>query len=69
MPSCRPPKGEAIKTALIFCHAQASIETSEILGPYWHLTDNPTAPIFVAYWTNNGQVTTLGLDKYAANDP
>jgi hypothetical protein len=22
---------------------------------FWHLTDKPAAPEFVAYWTNNGQ--------------
>ena len=36
---------------------------------FWHLTDKPPAPEFVAYWTNNGQGTKLGLNKYAANDP
>ena len=35
----------------------------------WHIADKPTASAFVAYWTNNGQGTTLGLNKYAANDP
>ena len=29
---------------------------------YWHLTDKPTAPIFVAYWTNNGQKSAQGLN-------
>ena len=36
---------------------------------FWHFADKQTAFAFVAYWTNNGQVTTLGLNKYAANDP
>jgi hypothetical protein len=27
----------------------------------WHIADNPTAPEFVAYWTNNGQRPVLGL--------
>jgi hypothetical protein len=36
---------------------------------YWHLTDKPPAPGFVAYWTNNGQKAALGLDLSAANDP
>src|ERR1039458_7726905 len=35
----------------------------------WHLADNPTAPEFVAYWTNNGQKAALGLDLSAAIDP
>jgi hypothetical protein len=39
------------------------------IGRDWHVADKPTAFAFVAYWTNNGQVTTLGLNKYAANDP
>jgi len=29
---------------------------------YWHLTDKPTAPSFVAYWTNNGQKSAQGLN-------
>ena len=36
---------------------------------YWHLTDKPPAPEFVAYWTNNGQKAALGLDLSAAIDP
>jgi len=36
---------------------------------YWHLTDKPTAPIFVAYWTNNGQKSAQGLNGSAAFDP
>jgi hypothetical protein len=36
---------------------------------FWHLTDKPTAPSFVAYWTNNGQRSVLTLDGYAAIDP
>jgi hypothetical protein len=37
---------------------------------FWqHLTDNPIAPEFVAYWTNNGQKAALGLDLSAAIDP
>jgi hypothetical protein len=51
MPSCRPPKGEAIKIALIFCHAQASIETSEILGRYWHLASFRCDAKFVRFRT------------------
>jgi hypothetical protein len=39
------------------------------VGSYWHLTDKPTAPIFVAYWTNNGHRSALGLDLSAAIDP
>ena len=35
----------------------------------WHLSDKPTAPEFVAYWTNNGQRSELALDGSAANDP
>jgi hypothetical protein len=35
----------------------------------WHLTDKSTAPGFVAYWTNNGQRSALGLDLSAAIDP
>jgi hypothetical protein len=33
------------------------------------LTDKPTAPSIVAYWTNNGQKAALGLDLSAAIDP
>jgi hypothetical protein len=29
---------------------------------YWHLTDKPTAPGFVGFWTNNGQMAALGLN-------
>jgi len=36
---------------------------------YWHLTDKPPTPEFVAYWTNNGQKAVLGLDLSAAIDP
>ena len=36
---------------------------------FWHLTDKPPAPEFVAYWTNNGQKAALGLDLSAAIDP
>jgi hypothetical protein len=36
---------------------------------YWHLADIPTAPEFVAYWTNNGQKAALRLDLSAAIDP
>jgi len=39
------------------------------VGRYWHLTDKPPAPEFVAYWTNNGQKAALGLDLSAAIDP
>ena len=35
----------------------------------WHLTDKPTAPSFVAYWTNNGQRAAPGLNGSAAIDP
>jgi hypothetical protein len=28
----------------------------------WYLADNPTAPEFVAYWTNNGQKSVLVLN-------
>src|ERR1700690_1393063 len=56
MPSCLPPKGEAIKIALIFCHAQASIETSEILGRFWHLADNPVVPAFVRFRTTADKI-------------
>jgi hypothetical protein len=31
-------------------------------GRYWHLTDKQTASIFVAYWTNNGQMSAQGLN-------
>src|ERR1022692_642691 len=34
-----------------------------------HLADKPTAPIFVAYRTNNGQRLALGTDGSAAIDP
>jgi hypothetical protein len=30
---------------------------------YWHLADNPTSPAFVRYWSNSGQVTSVGLDR------
>jgi hypothetical protein len=36
---------------------------------YWHIADNPTAPAFVAYWTNNGQKAALEIDLSAAIDP
>ena len=34
-----------------------------------HFADKPTAPAFVAYWTNNGQKAALGLGVSAAIDP
>ena len=34
-----------------------------------HLTDKSTAPGFVAYWDNNGQILILATDGYGANDP
>jgi hypothetical protein len=36
---------------------------------YWHLTDKPTAPALVGYWTNNGQRAAQELNGSAANDP
>jgi hypothetical protein len=30
---------------------------------YWHLTDNQTAPAFVRYWSNSGQVRASALDS------
>src|SRR5450756_1777241 len=36
---------------------------------FWHLTDKPPAPEFVAYWTNNGQKSAQGLNLSAAIDP
>jgi hypothetical protein len=38
-------------------------------GRYWHFADKPTAPGFVAYWTNNGQRAALGLNGSVADDP
>jgi hypothetical protein len=35
----------------------------------WHLTDKPTAPAFVAYWTNNGQRWISARVGYDAIDP
>ena len=35
----------------------------------WHLTDNPTVPAFVGYFTNNRQWAVLGPDGSAAIDP
>jgi hypothetical protein len=34
----------------------------------WHLADNPTAPVFVRYWSNNGQRVVLALNGSVAND-
>jgi len=39
------------------------------IGRDWHFAAFAALQKFVAYWTNNGQRTTLGLNKYAANDP
>ena len=36
---------------------------------YWHLTDRPTAPEFVGYWTNNGQKAARRPNNSAAIDP
>jgi len=36
---------------------------------YWHFADKPTAPGFVAYWTNNGQRRILARVGYDVNDP
>src|SRR5450759_3727055 len=36
---------------------------------YWHFADKPTAPGFVAYWTNNGQRFAQKLNRCAAIDP
>jgi hypothetical protein len=38
-------------------------------GSYWHLADNPAAPAFVRYWSNNGQKWILARDGLSANDP
>ena len=29
---------------------------------FWHLTDNPTAPTFVRYWSNSGHWSALALN-------
>jgi hypothetical protein len=39
------------------------------IGRDWHLTDNPAAPAFVGYRSNNGQKAALGLHLSAAIDP
>jgi hypothetical protein len=36
---------------------------------YWHFADKPTAPGFVAYWTNNGQKWIWARVGYDVNDP
>ena len=28
---------------------------------FWHLADNPTAPAFVRYWSNSGQIRASAL--------
>jgi hypothetical protein len=59
----------------MFLFRNASSATSGVIQKhrrnvrYWHLTDKPPAPEFVAYWTNNGQKAALGLDLSAAIDP
>jgi len=35
----------------------------------WHIATFQTQAMKGRYWTNNGQVTTRGLNKYAVNDP
>jgi hypothetical protein len=32
-----------------------------VAGDQWHLVDNPTAPAFVRYWGNSGQVRVSGF--------
>ena len=39
------------------------------VGRYWHFADKPTAPGFVAYWTNNGQRWISARVGYDVNDP
>ena len=36
---------------------------------YWHFAAFAATHHFVAYWTNNGQTVTLGLNGSTANDP
>jgi hypothetical protein len=44
-----------------FAHLFA-LSDAELAAHFWHLTDKPIAPIFVAYWTNNGQKSAQGLN-------
>ena len=37
--------------------------------PLRRLADKATAPVFVGYWTDNGQNSALALIGWAANDP
>src|SRR5450759_3607050 len=47
----------------LFFESMLRVETQKIfLQQYRHLADNPTAPAFVRYWTNNGQRSTLAGD-------
>src|SRR5450759_3312435 len=39
------------------------------MSPLWHFADKPTAPGFVAYWTNNGQRWISARAGYDVNDP
>jgi hypothetical protein len=36
---------------------------------FWHLTDNPTAPMFVRYWTRADNRQFLAGDGLSAFDP
>ncbi len=36
---------------------------------FWHFSEKPTAPKFVAFWTNNGQTSAPKLNNYVAIDP
>ena len=36
---------------------------------FWHFADKPTAPGFVAYWTNNGQRWISARVGHDVNDP
>jgi hypothetical protein len=43
--------------------ARSSSTTGHLLNVrYWHLTDNPTAPTFVRYWSNCGHWSALALN-------
>ena len=35
---------------------------------FWHLADNPTAPIFVRNWTKSGQISLRNLAALSVND-
>jgi hypothetical protein len=53
------------KNAISFAHPRG--RGSEVR--FWHKADKPTAPAFVRYWGNSGQIWIMACDDLSAFDP